>query len=183
MSSIALLRRRAMLAQVHGRSWVGPTGVAGLLLLALAAGAAWWAPRVEQDAAALHRQFEMEGVRLQQRLQKGAADPATQVQEFYDAFPRAGQNIADLRAIFRIAHDQNVRLPRGDYATAHRTEAPITTCDVVLPVRASYAAIRAFVASILNELPHASLAELRLERGNADQLEARVHLTLYYRED
>jgi hypothetical protein len=85
--------------------------------------------------------------------------------------------------IFRLARDQRVPLPHGDYIAVRRSEARLTTWDVVLPVRTNYGSIRAFVASVLNELPHASLAELRMERAGGDQLDARVHLTLHYRED
>jgi len=37
---------------------------------------------------------------------------------------------------------------------------------------------------VLNKLPHASLDELRVERPGsaAEQLESRVHFTLFYRE-
>jgi hypothetical protein len=40
------------------------------------------------------------------------------------------------------------------------------------------------VADVLNKLPHASLDELRVERPGAaaEQLESRVHFTLFYRE-
>ena len=181
MSSLALLQRRATLAAMQSRVWLGTTGAIGLLLSVLAIGAFWWAPKLAEDATVLHERYEVEGVRLRDRLNRREQDPATVLREFHDGFPESTQYLTDLRAIFRIAREQQVSLPRGDYAAARKAEAGLTTFEVVLPVKANYAALRAFVASVLNSLPHASLVELRLER-EGNQLNARVHLTLYYRE-
>jgi hypothetical protein len=43
--------------------------------------------------------------------------------------------------------------------------------------------VKNFIALVLNELPHASLTELRVERqaAGANELDTRVHFTLYYR--
>ncbi len=183
MSALAVIHRRAVLARVHGGAWVGRLGAAGLLLLALGAVAAWWSERLVEDAAALREEYDAEGARIRQGLQLRSLDPATQMQEFYEDFPRADRNLPDLRAIFHIAREQRIALPHGDYVAVRRTDARLTTCDVMLPVRVNYATLRAFVASVLNELPHASLAELRLERAGGDQLDARIHFTLYYREN
>ena len=183
MNALAVIHRRAVLARVRGSERIGRLGAAGLALLLLAGAAAWWSGRLIDDASALHEQYETEGARIRQGLLRPSVDPATQMQEFYDGFPRDGQNLADLRTIFRLARDQRIALPHGDYVSVRRTDARLATCDVILPVRSNYAALRAFVAAVLNELPHAGLAELRLERSGGDQLDARVHLTLYYREN
>lgn len=182
MKAIAILRRHARLAGVRVRARIGPSGAVGLLLLAVAAAAAWWTPRVAEDAASLHRQYEVEGMRLRNQWLQRTPDPAAQLDEFQAGFPPASQNLADLRLIFRVAREQRIALPHGDYVAVRRTETRLKTSDVVLPVHGSYPSIRAFVASILNDLPHASLAELRMERAAGDQVDARVHLTLYYRE-
>ena len=181
MSSLAVLQRRATLAGMRSRVWLGTAGAIGLLLSVLAVGAFWWAPKLAEDATVLHEKYEVEGVRLRDRLNRREQDPATVLREFHDGFPESTQYLTDLRAIFRIARERGVILARGDYASARKAEASLTTFDVVLPVKANYATLRAFVASVLNALPHASLVELRLER-EGNQLNARVHLTLYYRE-
>lgn len=183
MNALAVIHRRAALARVRGGAWIGRVGAAGLLLLVLAAAAAWWAERLGEDASALRAQYEAEDASIKQGRQQRSLDPAAQMQEFYEGFPRTSQNLSDVRAIFRIARDQGIALPHGDYTAVRRTDARLTTCDVMLPVRTNYAALRGFVASVLNELPNAGLAEFRLERAGGDQLDARVHLTLYYREN
>ncbi len=182
MSTLAMLQRRVTLAGLHSRVWLGSAGAMGLLLLALAVGAFLWAPKVARDAAALQGEYEVESAKLRNRTLQREADPAIQMREFHDGFPDSTQYLADLRTIFRAAREQQVLLPQGDYSTTRKVEAGLTARDVVLPVKANYAALRAFVASVLNALPNASLVELRLERTGGNQLNARVHLTLYYRE-
>jgi hypothetical protein len=183
MSGLTMLRRRAALGVLHLRALLGSAGFAAVLLLAAAGGAAWWAPRVEDDASALRAQTAAEGARVRARLQDLPPDPATQMAQFREWFPRGTRNVEDLRTIFQVAKRQQVQLLRGDYVAGRQPETRLATYDVVLPVRASYGGIRAFVASVLNELPHASLADLRMERARGDMLDARVHLTLFYRED
>jgi len=183
MSALTLLRRRTTLRLLRTRAMLGPTGAAALLLLAAAGMAAWWAPHVADDADVLRAQTAAESTRTRARLLDQPPDPATQMARFRDWFPQATRNVEDLRVVFRVAQREQVRLLRGDYVAGRQPETRLATYDVILPVRASYPAIRAFVASVLNELPHASLVDLRMERASGDLLDARVHLTLFYRED
>ena len=135
-----------------------------------------------EETTTLQGQVETEGARRQDRLKQRERDPETQLRAFRDRLPDSTQYLADLRAIFRVARDQQVELVRGDYASARRADAGLTAHEVILPMKTNYTALRAFVAGVLNVLPNASLVELRLERTQGDQLNARVHLTLYYRE-
>ena len=177
------LRRRVALLGVRSHVLLGRTGLAALIVFAVAAAAAWWAPRLQDETAALRVQTEVEGARVRARALDRPLDPTTQMAQFREWFPPPGRNVEDLRTIFRVAKRQQVQLVRGDYVAARQAETRLATYDVVLPVRANYAGIRAFVASVLNELPHASLADLRMERASGDLLDARIHLTLFYRED
>ena len=54
---------------------------------------------------------------------------------------------------------------------------------ITLPLRGSYAQLRAFLDSVLREMPIASVDALRFERKRAGdtQLDAQVHLSLYFR--
>lgn len=176
-------RRRLALAATRARALFGRSGWIALMLIAGAAGAAWWAPRVADEASLLRAQAEAEGVRARTRLRDLPPDATAQMAQFRDWFPQPDRTVEDLRAIFRVAKRQQVQLLRGDYVAGRQAETRLATYDVVLPVRAGYAGIRAFVASVLNELPHASLADLRMERAVGDTIDARVHLTLFYRED
>ena len=183
MSAPIALRRRVALLGVRWRMRLGRSGLVALLVLGAAAAAAWWTPRLEDQAGQLRAQTEAEGARVRARAIDVPPDPATQMAQFREWFPQPERNVADLRTIFQVARQQQVQLVRGDYVAARQPETRLATLDVVLPVKANYGAIRAFVASVLNELPHASLADLRMERSTGDLLDARIHLTLFYRED
>jgi hypothetical protein len=182
MTSLNLLQRRVALASNRGRVWLGSMGAAGLLLVALAIGALVWTPKLARDAVELRDQYQLESTRQQDRASERESDPATAASDFHDALPHAGQNLEDLREIFHIAREQHLQLARGDYVTSRRSDSGLASCEIVLPLHADYASLRAFIAAVLNALPNASLVELRLERAGNRQLNARVHLALYYRE-
>jgi len=183
MSALTLWRRQTALRVLRTRTLLGSTGAIALLLLGAAGLAAWWAPHVAEDANLLHAQAGVESARARSRLLDLPPDPATQISRFRDWFPQPSRNVDDLRVLFRLAQREQVRLLRGDYVAGRQAETRLVTYDVVLPVRANYGPIRAFVAAALNELPHASLVDLRMERATGELLDARIHLTLFYRED
>jgi hypothetical protein len=183
MNSLTPLRRLAALRVLRTRALLGSTGALALLLLAIAGMAAWWTPHVVDDTNLLHLQTAAETTRARLRMLDLPPDPATQMARFREWFPQGSRHVEDLRVLFRLAQREQVRLMRGDYVAGRQPETRLATYDVILPVRANYGAIRSFVAAVLNELPHASLVDLRLERANGEALDARIHLTLFYRED
>lgn len=184
MKQLEFVGRRLTLL-TYNRARFGWRGLAGLLLLAAAGAALWWAPRLADETAALQARGEAARAQRREVHRSQPQDPAAQMAQFRAWFPTSARNVEDLRALFQIARQQHIVLTRGDYSAARRPDARLETYDVVLPVRSNYAGVRAFVAATLNELPHASLEELRMERSAAggDAVEARVHFTLYYRED
>jgi hypothetical protein len=166
---------------------LGTAGIAGVALL-LAAGIGF------ALATLAHRETEWLSARTEQvrarvaRLGPVHAEdhtPAEQLARFQQWFPPAGQSTADLRVIFAAAQTAHVDLARGEYSVRPvEGSGGLARFEVILPVKEHYAPVKAFVADVLNKLPHASLDELRVERPGsaADQLESRVHFTLFYRE-
>ena len=167
---------------------LGLAGIAGVALLVAAAVAMALATRTHHETAWLSAAAEQ----ARERLAKfGAAHPAEehtpaeQLARFQQWFPPASQSTADLRVIFTAAQSAHVDLARGEYQVRPVDgSGGLERFDVILPVKEHYAPVKAFVADVLNKLPHASLDELRVERPGsaADQLESRVHFTLFYRE-
>lgn len=177
--------RQLALLRLDAQTRVGLAGFIGAALLAAAATTAWLAPRMHDETRDLQAQIEAARRRMADPVAARPLDAAGQAAQFRAWFPRSSQSDEDLRALFRLAADHRISLLRGEYAAAVRRDAQLASYDVVLPVRAAYPDVRGFIAAALNALPHASLAELRLERGasTADIVDARVHLTLYYRAD
>jgi hypothetical protein len=178
------LKRRFAVVQLGMRRALGTRGTVGLGLVAIAAASSLLALRMHDEAEGLAgRAAELRSRRGAADAPAKAQDPAADPASFRDSLPPAAQSHEDLRTIFGIAARHRIALPRGEYAMSAQRDARITAYDVVLPVRTSYSAVRGLVAGVLNEVPHASLSELRLERGSssADVVDARIRLTLHYR--
>lgn len=174
-----------------GRFWrrlrnrLGTAGLTGIVLLALAATAAAYAPLLQSEAETMRA--DVEALQTDLRSAQRTTRPAdrSQVEALRALLPPLESGTRDLRAVFAAAGRHRVDLPKGDY-TLHRSEdgSDLARMDVVLPIKDRYVTIKALVADLLNELPHASLSELKLERSAASSnvLEARIRLTLHYRE-
>jgi len=166
---------------------LGTAGIAGAVLLLAAAVALAFATYAQRDIEWLSARADEARARIAQIGVTHTEDhtPAEQMARFQQWFPPASQATADLRVIFTAAQSAHVELARGEYSLkAVEGSGGLERFDVILPVKERYAPVKSFVAEVLNKLPHASLDELRVERPGtaADQLESRVHFTLFYRE-
>lgn len=178
----------------RGRRWTrqllerfGTIGLIGIGLLIVAVALAVYAPQLSQEAQVLRGEAErtrgrLDDVRRDLAQRPGSAQRAAQLR---DSFPTVDHATADLRLIFDTAQKNRIGLAKGDYALAQAADASqLRRFEVTLPIKERYITLKSFVADVLNAVPHASLAELRIERSAAsvDQLDARVHFTLFYRE-
>ena len=167
---------------------LGTAGVAGAVLLIVAGIGMTFATRTHREAEWLSAAAEQARARIAALGSTHPVEdrtPAEQLARFQQWFPSAQQSTADLRVIFAAAQAAHVDLARGEYSVRPvEGSGGLERFDVILPVKEHYAPVKAFVAEVLNKLPHASLDELRVERPQsaADQLESRVHFTLFYRE-
>jgi hypothetical protein len=174
-----------------GRFWriwrarLGAEGVVGGLLLVVAAAAVAYAPFLRDDAKTLHADVEALRTSLQSANRTRVPSDRGQAETLRTLLPPLESGTRDLRTVFAAASRHHVALPKGEY-TLHRAEdgSELARLDVVIPIKDRYATIKALIADLLNELPHASLGELKMERStaSADLLDARVRLTLHYRE-
>ncbi len=167
---------------------LGTAGIVGAVLLLAAGIGLGFSTQIQRDAEWLSAKAEQARAQIAQiGLTHPAEDhtPAEQMARFQQWFPPASQATADLRVIFTAAQAAHVDLARGEYSVRPvEGSGGLARFDVILPVKEHYGPVKAFVAEVLNKLPHASLDELRVERPGAaaDQLESRVHFTLFYRE-
>lgn len=165
---------------------LGPLGVAAVLCLIGALAIAAWIPGGIARNAALRQQVTELAARPQApspvRVQR---EPPLREQlvQFMDSFPPLSQNPQDLRRVFDSAALHQVLLPKGEYLFKNEANAPLMTVTMSLPLKADYAATKAFSAEVLEALPNASLDELRMTRGAAgdEQLESLVRFSFVYR--
>ena len=112
----------------------------------------------------------------------GANGRAEELRRFYSLFPAAGDLTNEVERLHRLARRAGLDLAQGDYRLERRAIG-LWVYRVSLPVRGTYAQLREFSASVLKEMPVASIEALRFERKRAadPQLEAQVRLTLHVR--
>lgn len=164
----------------------GANGALGAALVLVAAGGFWYAQLAHEDSQRLATEAAAARARAAQvKVRPEDLVPAGErLAQFQKWFPSSDTATGDLRKIFAAARDSHVDLARGEYAmTPIDGSGGLQKYDVIFPLKEHYAPIKSFVAAVLNELPHASLIELRVERpaSAADEVDTRVHFTLYYR--
>jgi hypothetical protein len=187
MSTRLIWERRARRWSRQLLDRFGPFGLFGIGLLVLALGLGVSAPLLRNEAQDLRTEVDRMRGRLDDVRRDLAQRPgsAQRVAELRESFPTVDHATADLRVIFDTAQKSRIELIKGEYALASADDASrLRRFEVTLPLRERYVTIKSFVAGVLNAVPHASLAELRLERSaaNVDHIDARVHFTLFYRE-
>jgi hypothetical protein len=178
----------------RGRRWTrqlverfGAFGLIGIGLLLLAIGLGVVTPQLARDADELREQVDRTRGRMDEARRELAQRPgsAQRTAQLRESFPTVDQATADLRVIFDTAHTNRVELVKGEYSLAQTEDAiRLRRLEVTFPLKERYVTVKSFIAGVLNAVPHASLGELRLERSaaNVDQIDARVHFTLFYRE-
>ena len=165
---------------------LGTAGVIGVTLLVAAATGVLYALYMLNEAESLHVAVDRTRARLAEIDHQLAAQPGStqQLASFHTWLPPFEQSTGDVRKLFEIAKGSRIQLPKGDYALKQDDARRVARLDIVLPIRTTYRDIRGFVAATLDALQHASLGELRMERTapNVEPLDARLRITLYYRD-
>jgi hypothetical protein len=156
-----------ILFQLTRLGWPGALGVA-LLLAALAADRWVTAPLQEQVAT---RQAEAARRAL-------LPAPAERVRK-PPALPRERAETA-LPRLFAAARHHGLQLDEGRYAETAKAGETGRRLRIDLPVSATYPALRAFLAEVLDGNPALRLESLELTRDNIEEteLEARLRFVL-----
>ena len=161
---------------------LGAAGVLGIGVL-LACGGFYvtaLAP-LEQEAAA--QRLALERLRARTPYQPVASGGrAEELRRFYNLFPPAAELTDEIERLHRLARVSGLDLAQGEYRLERRA-AGLWAYRMTLPVRGSYAHLRAFLGALLTDMPTASIDALRFERKKAadTQLEAQVRVTLHAR--
>jgi hypothetical protein len=111
-----------------------------------------------------------------------AGSRADDLQRFYRLFPPSDRLTDQLEAVYSLAREAQLELMQGEYRLDKR-DGGLLAYRITLPIHGTYAQVRAFVGSVLKEMPIASVDALRFERKKAaeTQIDAQVQLTIHFR--
>jgi hypothetical protein len=161
---------------------LGTLGVAGLGVLFFCIPFYLSALRPAELELTAHAQAA-EKLRSRGPYQPVSADRRTEeMRRLHGLFPPIATLTDELERVYALAREANLELAQGEYRLEPRAAGPVAY-RVALPVRGTYPQIRSFVASVLKEMPIASVDGLRFERKKAveTQIDAQVRLTIHFR--
>lgn len=167
------------------RARLSREGVIGLVLLTLCLGFYLAALRPTQDRL---DQLNTNIVALREKAQSTASSlrahreiPAEQLVTYYRFFPSQTSAPVWLGKIYKAAREQNIQLEQGEYRANRDKDGKLARYRITLPVKGTYLQVRRFVASVLTDVPIASLDQISFERQKIgdEALDAKIRLTLY----
>ncbi len=103
------------------------------------------------------------------------------LQAFYDFFPPIDSSPFWIRELVRIAKKQNVELSSSEYRLVNENDVRLARYEMILPVRGSYAQVRAFIADALETVPALAISTIAIKREavTSEKLEVRLEINLY----
>ena len=101
--------------------------------------------------------------------------------QFYEMLGEGSQAERYLKLLFKTARAHEINLDTGEYKWQSVRAIDMDRYQIRLPLKGSYAQLRAFCEQVLIELPFASLDELSLKREaiGDESLSASVQFTLH----
>lgn len=178
----AVLGLELRLQKVHILWWAVLTVwlVAALLLTR-------WLPALQEQYATI----EMERKQLQAEMSNLIVQPLSlQAPNAQDTLKSFNANLGDprdveqqLKTLFVIARDLNLKLPQGQYKLKCEDKLDYCKYTIVLPIEGSYVRVRTFVEQTLRAIHFASVDEVSFRReAVADaEVQSRLRISLYTR--
>lgn len=166
----------------HQLGWQGMLGLA-ILVGAIVLGLTVLLPAI------LHlQQLEKDFAQLQAAVKQHATltddrSPQAALNSFYEFLPpekKANQQIA---VILNAADAYSLQLDQVEYVLKRDSTLGLSRYLITMPLRGRYTDIRYFVIELMNRMPSAAVNELSFRREDikAEQIEARLRLTVYLR--
>jgi hypothetical protein len=108
-------------------------------------------------------------------------DPATQLESFYRYFGRESAPTEWLGKLHGIASANGLTLRQAEYRAGDVFAGRLAQYQVVIPLTGTYPQLKRFVASVLLEIPHASLDQFSMQRRNIGDrtVDAQMQFTFF----
>ena len=112
------------------------------------------------------------------------ADPATQLNELYRAFPGDDALPGLLAKLNEIGRAHGVALQQADYRANDDRARQIGQYRISVPSVTTYPQLKSFLAEVLATLPNVSLDQLSLQRRAPTEptIEVQIQFTVYLRQ-
>lgn len=163
-------------------SVLGGAGVLGIGLLLFGAAVFYsWIVPAQGELAVMQRKAATQQERA--GMQAPRQRPQEPLSDFYEFFPPVDSGAEWLAKLYAIAERERLDLPKSEYRLTSTPEDSIASYQAVFSLKGSYHQLRAFIASVLEEIPIAALDDVRLEKQHtADStVDARIRLTFFLR--
>jgi hypothetical protein len=112
---------------------------------------------------------------------KPAADPRSELAEFYAALAQP-ENAPDLlRRLHRVAREQGLMLDQAEYRPVADPEGKLTRYQIVLPAKGTYPEVRRFLVQASGDLPGLAVDSINFQRQKIGDpvVDAQIKLTLF----
>lgn len=164
----------------HCRSALGVAGACGVI--AAIASAVIYGALVQQrqaDLAVLNAQASA----ASSMPAASRATPAQRTAAFEAQFPEADTLTDWLERVEAASAATGVVVERTDYRVSSEAPAGLARYQIALPVKGSYAQVRAFIAALLEAVPTLAVTDVDLKRDSiaASTLDARLNVAVYLR--
>jgi len=137
--------------------------------------------------------LQQEIVKLRQQATRMPITPVAQVpqvlphervnaelESFRTRFPGVEGLSDQLDLLFELTSQHGLAVNRADYALVEKAGGAMRRFEVTLPVRGSYAQMRAFIDALLEQLPSVAIADIQLERGKIAESQVNGNLRLVF---
>lgn len=104
-----------------------------------------------------------------------------QLTRYYGQFPPQSSTPDWLNKIYKAAATHQIQLIQGEYRVQLSENGKVVHYHIAMPVKGTYTQIRHFIATVLANVPNASLDHVSFEREKIEEstIEAKVTFTLY----
>ncbi len=162
-----------------GKIGIGLLVVSGIYFFSAVAPQETMLQQLKERADTLQIQAQKPATADAEAGKKMTGDQA--LQAFYDFFPMIDSSPFWIRELVRIAKKHNVELSSSEYRLINEQDARLARYEMVLPIRGSYAQIRAFIADALESVPAIAISAIAIKRDvvSSDRLELRLEINLF----
>ena len=139
------------------------------------------APVLDERARLRSELLAFAHVPAKTRGRMAAADPRSELAEFYAALAQPASAPDLLRRLHRVAREQGLMLDQAEYRPVPDPEGNLTRYQIVLPAKGTYPEVRRFLVQASGDLPGLAVDSVNFQRqqiGDA-MVEAQIKLTLF----